>query len=428
MASVDDRWWRPVRDAKGKVVIDPETRKPVLEKTDRYGIGRRWLLRWRDADLKERKLSFEKKVHADARKSTIEADLLRGTYIDPAAGSATFGAYAADWLANQTTDPLTRQEIRNRLRRYVEDTPLNSTQLRAIRPSTIQAWVAKLPSNLAESTKSVVFSHVSAILNSAMHDEKIGKNPCIAPSVRRPKPDTKEIEPWDAAWVSGMHDSLPERYKPFVALGAGLGLRQGEMFGLSPDDVDWLRGTVTVERQVKIVGSRLVFALPKSRKVRKVPLPATVRDELAAYLAKTPAKSVTLPWEEPDGEPVTVTLLVTTRQSQACNRNHINQYTWKPALEAVGIESGRENGFHALRHYYASVLLDGGENIKALSKYLGHASAAFTLRTYTHLMPASEDRTKTAVDNAIRSWCAPGVPQPTDVEVLTSEFPQNKRN
>lgn len=48
---------------------------------------------------------------------------------------------------------------------------------------------------------------------------------------------------------------------------------------------------------------------------------------------------------------------------------------------------------HALRHFYASVLLDAGENVKALSLYLGHSVPGFTLRVYTHLMPSSETRT-----------------------------------
>lgn len=55
---------------------------------------------------------------------------------------------------------------------------------------------------------------------------------------------------------------------------------------------------------------------------------------------------------------------------------------------------------HALRHAYASVLLDAGENIKALSEYLGHSDPGFTLRTYTHLLPSSETRTRKAVDDA----------------------------
>lgn len=52
---------------------------------------------------------------------------------------------------------------------------------------------------------------------------------------------------------------------------------------------------------------------------------------------------------------------------------------------------------HALRHFYASVLLDAGKNIKALSLYLGHSDPGFTLRVYTHLMPSSETRTRKAI-------------------------------
>jgi integrase len=55
---------------------------------------------------------------------------------------------------------------------------------------------------------------------------------------------------------------------------------------------------------------------------------------------------------------------------------------------------------HALRHFYASTLLDAGESIKALANYLGHADPGFTLRTYTHLMPSSEERTRKAIDQA----------------------------
>jgi integrase len=55
---------------------------------------------------------------------------------------------------------------------------------------------------------------------------------------------------------------------------------------------------------------------------------------------------------------------------------------------------------HALRHWYASVLLDAGESIRAVSEYLGHSDPGFTLRTYTHLMPSSTERTRAAVDAA----------------------------
>ncbi|MEU0393598.1 tyrosine-type recombinase/integrase [Streptomyces sp. NPDC006208] len=86
---------------------------------------------------------------------------------------------------------------------------------------------------------------------------------------------------------------------------------------------------------------------------------------------------------------------------------------WKPALAEAGVipereagerrfVSSREHGMHALRHFYASVLLDAGENVKALAEYLGHSDPGFTLRTYTHLMPNSQARARKAVDRVFR--------------------------
>ena len=62
---------------------------------------------------------------------------------------------------------------------------------------------------------------------------------------------------------------------------------------------------------------------------------------------------------------------------------------------------------HALRHYFASVLLEDGVSNKAVATYLGHMDPGFTLRTYTHVMPSSEDRMRHAVDRALSDGGAP---------------------
>ncbi len=59
-----------------------------------------------------------------------------------------------------------------------------------------------------------------------------------------------------------------------------------------------------------------------------------------------------------------------------------------------------------LRHTYASLLLDRGVSIRAVSEHLGHSDPGFTLRTYTHLMPSGEDRVRAAIDD---SWGPRGV-------------------
>ncbi len=56
---------------------------------------------------------------------------------------------------------------------------------------------------------------------------------------------------------------------------------------------------------------------------------------------------------------------------------------------------------HALRHFYASVLIDSGDSVRAVADHLGDADPGFTLRLYAHLLPSSEERTRTAVDRAM---------------------------
>lgn len=112
------------------------------------------------------------------------------------------------------------------------------------------------------------------------------------------------------------------------------------------------------------------------------------------------APEVTPPGEDPEGgELVTVRILVTNKNEDAMIRHPFNTDVWKPAVRKAGIaHPGRRDGFHALRHFFASILLDNGENIRALSDYLGHFDPGFTLKVYTHLMPSSQERTQRAVD------------------------------
>ena len=100
-----------------------------------------------------------------------------------------------------------------------------------------------------------------------------------------------------------------------------------------------------------------------------------------------------MPWHEPGserrhGKPVTAHLLFTSRQGGAVNPSTFNTTGWRPARLAAGIaqSAARGAGLHALRHYYASVLLAGGVDVRALSEYLGHHDPGFTLRVYAHLV------------------------------------------
>lgn len=108
-----------------------------------------------------------------------------------------------------------------------------------------------------------------------------------------------------------------------------------------------------------------------------------------------------MPWERLDGGMRPVRLLITGSTGRPLIRSNFNAQVWARALTTAGVPAGRENGCHALRHFYASTLLEAGESVKALSEYLGHADPGFTLRTYTHLMPSSGERARSAVDSAL---------------------------
>lgn len=153
-------------------------------------------------------------------------------------------------------------------------------------------------------------------------------------------------------------------------------------------------------RQVKRVNGRLWFALPKGGKERDVPLPGAVSLALAAHIKASPPVEVTLPWNEPGnlkrhGKPVTAAL-VFSREGGPVLPSTFNTGSWIPARNAAGMAEG---GMHQLRHFYASALLAGGVDVKALSEYLGHHDPAITLRIL-HLMPSAEGRALRAIEVA----------------------------
>ena len=67
---------------------------------------------------------------------------------------------------------------------------------------------------------------------------------------------------------------------------------------------------------------------------------------------------------------------------------------WKTAADTANVQATAD----ALRHLYASALIAGGASVKQVQMVLGHASAVVTLRTYAHLWPGDDDRTRAIID------------------------------
>ncbi|WP_406304606.1 site-specific integrase [Streptomyces sp. NBC_00885] len=399
---IQDRWYKsePGPDGKARRV-----------KSDRHGTGMRYRARYVGPDGTEKSKSFpdRQKRLAEQWLTETAADMSRGQYIDPRAARITFQQFAEKWVATHTTEINSREAAERRLRLhaypYIGTRPLASFQ-----PGHIRTWLGELETKVpASSHRRIIFGTVSAALSAAVDDALLAKNPCLARSVQTPKATPPRVVPWTSKQVFAVRAALPQHLRATVDAAGGCGLRQGEVFGLSDDELDYAGGWVAVRHQLKRIRGTFVFAPPKGGKVRDVPLPQAVADALSAHSKAHPPIKVTLPWRTPDGPPVTKSLLFSGRTEDFVRVSYFDDFMWKPALAAAGIipepEQGarytaaREHGMHALRHFYASVLLDAGENIRALSQYLGHADPGFTLRTYTHLMPSSEGRTRKAVEN-----------------------------
>ena len=388
MAHVEDRWKRE----------------------GRRGTGRRWRVRYAGPDGRERSRSFDRKIDAEQFRVRVEADVQRGTYIDPSAGRMTLRAYSATWQQAYSPDSSRGEHIGTHLSRHILPVLGDVTlgQL-ASRPSMIQQWYAGL--RLSPQSAGQVFITLSAILAAAVDDNLIPANPCRAKSVRLRTAPKRRIVPWTAAQVDAIREGMPERWRAMVDCAAGLGMRQGEVFGARPEQIDFLHRTVHVNRQVLRVNGRLWFAAPKENRDRAVPLAQPVSLALAAHMASWPPVAVTLPWNEPGsprhGQPVTAELLFATTAGGAVNGSSFWR-TWGAARDRAGIAKG---GMHMLRHYFASVLLAGGVDIRALSEYLGHHDPGFTLRVYSHLMPSAEGRALKAVEAALAEDHGPGTAQ-----------------
>ena len=115
---------------------------------------------------------------------------------------------------------------------------------------------------------------------------------------------------------------------------------------------------------------------------------------------------MTLPWHEPNtrrhGRLVTAGLLFTTATGRALHRNSFNANTWHPAVLAAGLPDDRVNGCHMMRHVFASTLISSGIDVRTVAEFLGHSDGgALVLKTYSHLMPDAEDKTRKALDAAL---------------------------
>lgn len=170
--------------------------------------------------------------------------------------------------------------------------------------------------------------------------------------------------------------ALPAADRTLWATAMYGGLRRGELLALRIEDVDLAGGLIHVRWGWDAVKGQIPT---KNRKHRKVPIAAALRDYLEKHLRG-------LAWR--DG------LVFGVTAEKPFTDNVMKEH----ADKAWATANLQRFTLHEFRHTYASLMIAAGVNAKALSTYLGHATIAFTLDRYGHLMPGNEDEAATMLD------------------------------
>lgn len=347
-----------------------------IEKRPRNG-RMRYYARYRDPSGRQVVKVFDRKVDADRHLIGVENGKLTGTYVDPRRAAVTIGDWSAQWLAAQHhLKPSTLARYEGILGKQVLPR-WSRTRLSAITHAEVAAWINEL--TLAPATVRYVHRVFALMLDLAVRDGRLVKNPAIGVKLPTPHPVEKRYLTHEE--VAALAEACG-RDRPLVLVLAYCGLRWGELAALRVKRVDLLRRRIEIAEAVTEVRGRLTWGVPKNHQHRSVPIPRSLLDELAEHLAG----------KGPDD-----LVFVGGRGGVLRNLNW-RRDVFDAAAASVGLPGLTP---HELRHTAASLAVSAGANVKAVQKMLGHASAAMTLDVYSGLFDDDLDGVAARLDEQI---------------------------
>jgi integrase len=334
----------------------------------------KWRARYRDDAGKEHARHFTRKADAQTWLDEQTAKLVSGMHVSPRTARTTVGEWCDTWLEGYKTrrSSTVRQAEVHVARIRVA---FGSMQLSAVRPSHVRTWTSQLAAEgLSESYVYALHSRLAQLFSDAVHDGLVAKSPCS----RRTSPGAGKQRAYVATTeqVWALHDRMPKHLRAAVLLGAFAGLRLAEACGLRVPDVDFMRGIVAPAVQYP------ADPLKSETSRTPIPIPESLALDLSAHVAAWRAETVLTDRWGHQLAPWTLERAVRAARAKV------------PGLPA-------DFRYHDLRHYFASLLIASGADVKVVQARLRHASAKTTLDTYGHLWPDSDDSTRAAIDKVM---------------------------
>lgn len=306
--------------------------------------------------------------------------LVTGQWADPQAGRETVRAYGERWLARQVLAPSTESTYEIVLRNHVFPT-FGEMRMEAVSRVDVQMLVKEWQLTAAPSTTHGRYLVMAIMFRAAVKDRVLPTTPCL--DIKLPKiPPKSSLVPISTETVLALRETISPRYRLFVTLAAGTGLRRGEILGLTIDRIAFDFATIRVDRQLSRAArtGRPVFGPPKTpSSTRTVPVGDVVLQAIKQHVGEHGTHESGL--------------LLTTDLGNFVGTSTIHN-AWRTAAKKVPTDATP----HHLRHYFASVQIRGGQSIKVLQALLGHKSAVETWDTYGHLMGDEDTRSRAIVD------------------------------
>ncbi len=342
-----------------------------------------WQARYRDPMSRERARNFPRKVDAERFLALVEAEKVRGEWVDPEAGRVTVSEFSERWYATTVTlKPKTRAGYRSLLDSRILPY-LGHLQLRRVDPLLVREWIADLQEHrISASRIRQARNVVHAMFGLAQQASLIARNP--VEGIKTPPLPAAERRILTPSQVRMLAASIDGRYEVLTYVLAYTGIRFGEAAALRRSRCDVAASRLHIAESLAEVAGDLHFGPTKTHRRRTVVIPATIRDDLAKHLDTVDQAPQALVFTSPTGQPL--------RYSNFRNR------VWIPATEAAGLPG---LDIHELRHTAASLMIRAGADPMLIQTQLGHASIAITYDVYGHLFPDRLDELADQLDRLI---------------------------